>query len=628
MQKLLFFLFSIFLIQNSNGQTVYFEDFDSTSGTSLPAGWTQASKASDGGFLSGTELSLSSSEFPIEPGTGRFVATNDDACNCNKSDDFLISPYIPLDTLASNFFLQMSVFFVKGQIGAKQEKAFLEVSADSGLTWKVMGQFGASLKWQDITVNLSEFAGKKGIQLGFRYNDDGGWLFGLGLDNIRLYMPPVNEVRLLGFSMDEYVMMGDVPVKGVIFNGGSDTLRSLHVEYQVEDENIVREKVENINLAPLSAVQLVHPVKWNIQTPGIYNLRFKVELPNDFADFDSTNNEGNSSTIVATNTAIRTTLVEEFTSSTCTPCSLYNQFFIPILMDDYGANTADSRVAAIAYHMNFPAPGNDPSFNSDAESRAEACSISSTPSMFADGKSFYSNPRTSIANAFNKPSPMKIDMETIFRNDSLITELTITPYIPKPAGLRLFVGLTEDYYEYNGYNGELEFIHVMRKLLPNANGKALPALVPNEPITYKTGYPMVSGNVTKGSFNFWGNSIAGVTSIAWVQDMAGSKHVYQAAIDESITLGEPGQPEAFPAKFFPNPGNGTVFIQAGIPSAAPVNLEVYNLIGQRQFSESYGFRPAGEQLFQANLNQLPDGVYLIKLRVAEKQVVRKISIVH
>jgi hypothetical protein len=55
----------------------------------LPLGWTQTSNASDGGWLLGNYTALQSTYWSIAP-HGNFIATNDDACDCDKSVDYLI----------------------------------------------------------------------------------------------------------------------------------------------------------------------------------------------------------------------------------------------------------------------------------------------------------------------------------------------------------------------------------------------------------------------------------------------------------------------------------------------------------------------------------------------------------
>lgn len=86
MKKLLLSLFAVCTatVAMAQGQSViYSTDFNS----GIPTGWTQSTQATDGGFLSGSASTLSSSYFTITDPGSNFVATNDDGCNCNKADE-------------------------------------------------------------------------------------------------------------------------------------------------------------------------------------------------------------------------------------------------------------------------------------------------------------------------------------------------------------------------------------------------------------------------------------------------------------------------------------------------------------------------------------------------------------
>ena len=96
MKKLLFTLFCLPLIGVS--QTILLEeDFE---GLNFPSGWTQTTNSSDGGWLLGTNTFLQSQWWSIAA-HGRFIATNDDECDCDKTVDYLIAPPLDLTTLTS-----------------------------------------------------------------------------------------------------------------------------------------------------------------------------------------------------------------------------------------------------------------------------------------------------------------------------------------------------------------------------------------------------------------------------------------------------------------------------------------------------------------------------------------------
>jgi hypothetical protein len=65
------------------------QSWDFNSG--IPTGWTQSTSATDGGFQAGSASSMSSQYFTITDPGSNIVGTNDDDCNCDKSDEYLIT---------------------------------------------------------------------------------------------------------------------------------------------------------------------------------------------------------------------------------------------------------------------------------------------------------------------------------------------------------------------------------------------------------------------------------------------------------------------------------------------------------------------------------------------------------
>jgi len=104
MKKILLISSFLFAVSSIKAQTILTENFE---GTSIPSGWTQTTSATDGGWKQGNNLS--SSSFPI-PAHTKMIATNDDGCNCDKSNDFIKSPSMSLVGVTAAA-LKFDVFF-------------------------------------------------------------------------------------------------------------------------------------------------------------------------------------------------------------------------------------------------------------------------------------------------------------------------------------------------------------------------------------------------------------------------------------------------------------------------------------------------------------------------------------
>jgi len=108
------FLFFLFILSFNSvfAQTILLdEDFSSATQDGLPNLWSQYTLSDDGGWLNGMSNDLQSDWWGIAP-HGTFVATNDDACDCNKSEDYLITPPLNFGEI-DNAILSFASFFFR-----------------------------------------------------------------------------------------------------------------------------------------------------------------------------------------------------------------------------------------------------------------------------------------------------------------------------------------------------------------------------------------------------------------------------------------------------------------------------------------------------------------------------------
>ena len=158
-----------------------FEDGD------LPSGWydtTNATGCENPGWVI-SEVA-SSSYFDIPPGDGLYIATNDDACNSDGSNDILYTGQISLpDGMVE---LSFDRFFRTG-FG---HTFHLIISSDSWQTSTEIFELGyldGNESWVTETVNLGDYAGQT-VELGLKSDDNGQWASGVALDNISLGVTP------------------------------------------------------------------------------------------------------------------------------------------------------------------------------------------------------------------------------------------------------------------------------------------------------------------------------------------------------------------------------------------------------------------------------------------------------
>jgi len=153
---------------------VYTLPFEENFDSGMPCDWNNNSHWSFG--------SISEVEGPYWniPNHNQFAVSNDDACDCDMMQDRLISPPLILDNLEDDISLSFSAFFTAdyGSI------ASIEISNDMGYSWQNLVVLTPSSNWQDISINISNYATSDTIQLAFSHSDSHSWGSGFAIDDV------------------------------------------------------------------------------------------------------------------------------------------------------------------------------------------------------------------------------------------------------------------------------------------------------------------------------------------------------------------------------------------------------------------------------------------------------------
>ena len=249
--------------------------------------------------------------------------------------------------------------------------------------------------------------------------------------------------------------------------------------------------------------------------------------------------------------AQRLVLFEEFTQASCGPCASQNPAFNTLL----DANA--TKAVSIKYQTSWP--GFDPmnlQNPTDVATRVSFYGVNGVPWTAMDGvaptgSAYAGAPANVTASSINTRYAVASDYSVTVahqftaNNDSVEFVVYVTNATQNSitnANLKLHLGLVEKAIEFPtapGSNGETEFYMVMRKMIPDASGTAIPA-------TMASGTPFVfTAKVAVPTYVY---KLAEVAMVAWVQDMT-TKDVKNAGYSA------------------PQPLNGPVF-DAGILSVA------------------------------------------------------------
>lgn len=130
-------------------------------------GWRTFENVGSAGWNHGLRADLGSPGWFIADHT-KFMASNDDKCNCDAANDMLVSPVFDL----TNY---KSAHLTFDGFGDSQHLSdgFVKVSTDGGETWKEVFKMPYYGAWWEYGVDLSEYAGKSCVMIAFVQNDNG-----------------------------------------------------------------------------------------------------------------------------------------------------------------------------------------------------------------------------------------------------------------------------------------------------------------------------------------------------------------------------------------------------------------------------------------------------------------------
>jgi hypothetical protein len=228
----------------------------------------------------------------------------------------------------------------------------------------------------------------------------------------------------------------------------------------------------------------------------------------------------------------RLVLAEEFTNTSSNPCAIQNPGFDALI------STNSSKVIPVKYHVNWPGPDPLNLINpEETKIRSNYYHITGIPSVRMDGTLLagnnYSGAPANLTqekiDAFSSvSSPFQIILQhrKSAGNDSIYVSMLIRAEQGVSGNITAYIAVEEKYITYPnapGSNGEMVFMAVMKKMLPDAYGTQLPyTFQSQDTVLIEEGWAF-SGIVDPNQ----------VCVVGWVQDNF-SKEVYQAAYSAPV----------------------------------------------------------------------------------------------
>ncbi|HCP40155.1 MAG TPA: hypothetical protein DIT65_00015 [Cryomorphaceae bacterium] len=631
MKKLLLSLFAVFtaILAMAQGQSViYSSDFNS----GIPAGWTQSTQATDGGFLSGSASTLSSSYFTFTDPGSNFVATNDDGCNCNKSDEYLITDTIDLSNYSVMHATFKSFYYGSTYNGATEVAEFL-YTTDGGSNWTTLATLDPSVDWVSQWIDVSAACGNANVQFAFNYQDGGGWLYGLGIDDFTIFAPYNFDVAVESLNMPPIIGLNNAPitVEGTLKNWGGTTITSATINYSVNSGTAVTSNLTGLNIAPYDTYTWTHSTNWTPTTIGSYDIEIWASALNGTYDQNNSNDTIKSNIEVITLATEKTILAESFISSTTPMFAWYNPTYLNILNSN-NPNSSNSRINSVNYHMNWPQPGNDPAYNSEAYDRRIQLDINATPDIVLSG-----------FNSSLNASPTQLELDEMISVPAVV-ELEASwgftgTYIQCDAEVKALTGIGNDIVLHMAMiekaishsivsNGaDSSYSNVFRKFMDGSSGHLIGSMTSGSTYNhYANSTITVSSSPAQGSFDFWIGT-SNMDIIVWVEKSS-TREVLQAALAEYTTSGVSEMDDiARYIAVYPNPANEFAGLEIDLIDRSDVTLNVVNGLGQTVFTDAMTM-DAGTQKVELPASTLSAGLYFVNVNVNGVSKTLRLNVAH
>jgi hypothetical protein len=664
--------------------SILFQNFQASQ-TTIPAGWTQQRSAADptnGGWKFGSSFSGTLAANYI-PGHGYYALVDDYDNNTSVAANW-DTLYTPAFSCAGKSHVFVSFDYLTLVTIPATETSNIAISTNNGKTWTTMtGNFADTQgAWQDsVLVDISSYAANQSnVMLAFTYfdgvpNQDGYPGGALAISNVDVFEPLQYNVTVASQNLSYLLQVGTpYTFSGMLTSFGGDTINSLHLNYQINGGALQTDNITGItNFYPLTSYNYTHNKPFTPPVTGGYTVKIWVD------NIDGNNADQNASvdTLTATFMAVsaiqpKKVLLEEFGNASCNPCMIATPN-----IDSVAANN-QKNCNPVRYHVDFPKRDfmDDETWSSFVDSRTFGYyGISGVPAAELDGQSIYPEAgyltSASIQQEMAVGSPFSISINATAYDISTNTfsiSADITAYGNFPAGLSARVALTVDTISYkldqsqedpqiyfqppigeypavdggisdDLYPGLLHFPYVAEAMMPSSSGTTLEAFTNGSNQTINLSWKV---NHSWGSNSRGNNKAIGDTSIydstktvhftVFLQDNNGepalgvpAKYVYQSAsssLDYITGIQEISNGISF--GMYPNPAKGSTNIIYDITQEQNVSVDVYNLLGERVYSENLGRSAAGKHTYTVSGQGLRSGIYLIKFTAGNASTTQRL----
>lgn len=602
----------------TKAQTVLWsQDFNSTTGTALPAGWLQNNvdgltpDANVSAYNFGTNAWVTRGASAINAtfaSYGRVVCSTSWYSPVGTSNDWLITPQF---TASAGSYLQWDAITLDGSFpDGYQVLVSTTGTTTASFTNTLFTIVAENSSWTPRSVSLNSFS-NQAVYVAFRNNSNDKFI--LLLDNIQAVVPAAIDGAVTSVtSVTRYMATGNVNINGLFKNNGSTPATSAVLNYKVDGGAPVTQ-----TFTFGSAVNYNNTTGYSFATtasltPGQHTITVEVTHVNGVAETNTVNNVASVINYVATSVRPRNVLIEGFTSSTCGPCASNAVTWDPLLNGN-NPNTGGT-VNVIRYQMNWPGTGNDPGYNPHGLKRRQFYNVSGIPDGFINGKDQTGYSQAVINAGIAEAAWVDVNAALTGTGTTLAGTATITPAVSVAGPVRIFQALVQQYYNYPGAaTSQKNYYHSMRIMNPNGGGTPM-NLTAGSAFTVNFNHTAnVVTTPAQNSYNFWSNNpTVTYAYVVFAQDTV-SKDVLNSGsstfsttsvgmvkMDNNQTLG-----------VYPNPAQNFAIVAVKLENATKVSLAIYDITGKVVYTKDEETLAIGQNEIMIDTEKFAAGAYTI-----------------
>jgi hypothetical protein len=427
---------------------------------------------------------------------------------------------------------------------------------------------------------------------------------------------PAFDLAVTAITTSPYLSQGNVTITGTITNYGTTTITSMDLNYKIDGGAAVTSNLTGLSIASFSTYSFSHPTPWNAVIGNHTIQAYASNLNNGNVDANPGDDALTKTVAVMSELVTRLPLFEIFTSSTCGPCAPGNTNYHSIV-DPRPA----SEYVSIKYQQDFPGTGDPYATTESVNRRSSYYAINSIPRMMIDGG--WNSNATSFTNALYddailKPAQFKLNGTWSITGTTINCKVRFSPLF-NSTGAKVRVAILEGTtFDNVKTNGETEFEHVMKKMLPNETGSNVPTVAIGAwdslslsytfPGSYRLPADGTSANRINTATEHSVEEFTDLYVIAWVQ--GSDKTVFQAANLTKVTsTGIESLSQAINSvEVFPNPSAEVINVTINMDNTDGIAATLVDIEGSIVDSKVLRLN-TGKNTIQFNAANLANGVY-------------------